>query len=299
VNSNYIIEKARREASQASLFRNKDNALAVPTHLLNSKSTGVKHVSQGMLEDHQRKQRPQQSPPQPPRAAVNVRQVPVQTSSAQPTNHASNTSLLDREQRLRDLTSGRKPAPRETPASSTDQATKNTSLEREQRLRNLTSGKKELTAESRAPREMIPSSSNKRKFDDSDLDSDEELTQRPTKSSRPKTSLVPSSATSTRPQVPTDRPKPKQPLMRTVKVSQLTRGRSPVPAPEASAPEASAPEASTPEANKLHRSQPLKHTSISPPNSRTASPAGVKLQRKKKEIDIFMRPKKRPEARLF
>ena len=49
-----VIAKARREAKELSLFSARKSLLTTPTHQLSGKATQIRHVPQGMLEDHRR-----------------------------------------------------------------------------------------------------------------------------------------------------------------------------------------------------------------------------------------------------
>jgi hypothetical protein len=277
VNSKFIMDKARREAAQNSLFRNKNNALALPTHLLNSRSSKVKNVPQGVLEDYQRQQRPQTKSAQPEKPEV------TGTSGGQDRNK----QFMAREQRLRDLAGGRKPTPmkvQETSSSHAPQkatanesrtvtntpaaAQKPATIERRAIIVRKSPNKTTLLTRHQAP-ESFNSSPKKRKLDDEDW-----ISPPPKKSTGRAGTPVPSSSTTTVAQVHTG--SPSEPLVKSVEGS---RSLSP-PAHPFSPPEVLA-----------RRRSPLSLGKSPQPS------LGFIRKKQKKEVNIFM-PPKRPERKF-
>ncbi|MCJ1368509.1 hypothetical protein MMC16_007653 [Acarospora aff. strigata] len=98
-----VLEKARREAREMSLFSARKTLLATPTHKLNDKATQVRNAPQGLLAQHKKPVAPaytNHTPKAPPIVA------PRKSSSS--TAAAASTTAVERERRLKAFTTGTK-----------------------------------------------------------------------------------------------------------------------------------------------------------------------------------------------
>ena len=102
-----VLEKARREAREMSLFSARKTLLATPTHKLNDKASQVRNVPQGLLDDHKRPTTLSYAnhTPKPPTIFA-----PRRSSAAanSPTPSAAGMTDAERERRLKAFTTGTK-----------------------------------------------------------------------------------------------------------------------------------------------------------------------------------------------
>ncbi|KAI9873763.1 MAG: hypothetical protein M1830_010627 [Pleopsidium flavum] len=96
-----VLEKARREAREMSLFSVRKTILATPTHKLNNKATQVRNAPQGLLEEHKRPAAPSymNQSPKPPMVFA-PRRNNVVSNPETPTT----TDPTERERRLKAFT---------------------------------------------------------------------------------------------------------------------------------------------------------------------------------------------------
>ena len=112
-----VLEKARREAREMSLFSAKKSLLATPTHKLNGKATQVRNVPQGLVDEHRRAPVPNYLSPSPRPTTVIA---PRKRSAAGETKTQSTMTTEERERRLRALKAqgSSKEVPLQVPARS-------------------------------------------------------------------------------------------------------------------------------------------------------------------------------------
>ena len=94
-----VIDKARREAKEMSLFSARKSILAVPTHKLVDKATHVRSAPQGLVEDHRRPAVYADPPPKPTAIIVPRKRTVTGELKAPDT-----VTMEEREKRLRALT---------------------------------------------------------------------------------------------------------------------------------------------------------------------------------------------------
>jgi len=95
-----VLDKARREARELSLFSAKKSILAIPTHKLNSKATQIRTAPQGLVEEHRRPAAPLDSNPKKTTViAPKRRNAPEHSSSP-----STGMTFEERERRLKALT---------------------------------------------------------------------------------------------------------------------------------------------------------------------------------------------------
>ena len=96
-----VLEKARREAREMSLFSAKKSLLATPTHKLNGKATQVRNVPQGLVDEHRRAPAPNYLSPNPRSATIIA---PRKRRGIDEIKTQSTMTTEERERRLRALT---------------------------------------------------------------------------------------------------------------------------------------------------------------------------------------------------
>lgn len=98
-----VLEKARREAREMSLFSVRKTILATPTHKLNNKATQVRNAPQGLLDEHKKPTTPSylNHIPKPPMIFAPRKSSVASTSKAPTTTGTTDT---ERERRLKAFT---------------------------------------------------------------------------------------------------------------------------------------------------------------------------------------------------
>ncbi|MCJ1473393.1 hypothetical protein MMC13_002044 [Lambiella insularis] len=100
-----VLDKARREARELSLFSAKRSLLTTPTHKLSSKATQIHHAPQALVDEHRR-------PPAPtymePNAKPMMIYAPRKHSTPRGALSPNGIEFEEREKKLRALTVGRK-----------------------------------------------------------------------------------------------------------------------------------------------------------------------------------------------
>ncbi|KZF24529.1 hypothetical protein L228DRAFT_281593 [Xylona heveae TC161] len=105
-----VMEKARREAREMSLFSVRKSVLATPTHRLSDKATQVRHVPRGMLDEHRRPTTPRYNDPSTASDAKPAMiYAPRRGSVARSGASAGGTGMTseERERRLRAVAQGK------------------------------------------------------------------------------------------------------------------------------------------------------------------------------------------------
>lgn len=107
VTGKVVLEKARREAREMSLFSARKTVLATPTHKLNDKASQVRNAPQGLLDEHKR--------PAGPSYASHASKPPMifaprrsSAASKSPTTSTASMTNEERERRLKAFTAGNK-----------------------------------------------------------------------------------------------------------------------------------------------------------------------------------------------
>jgi len=98
-----VLDKARREARELSLFTAKKSVLATPTHKLNDKATHIRSAPQGLVEEHRRPVVPLAKDSTPKKTTVIAprRRNAAEQSSSSPSR---SMTLEERERRFKALT---------------------------------------------------------------------------------------------------------------------------------------------------------------------------------------------------
>ena len=97
-----VLEKARREARELSLFSARKSLLATPTHKLTGKASQVRTAPQGLLDDHKRPAMPMYADPN---ARPTTIVAPRRRSTVDNVKPPVGPSVQDREARLKSITS--------------------------------------------------------------------------------------------------------------------------------------------------------------------------------------------------
>lgn len=102
-----VLEKARREAREMSLFSARKTLLATPTHKLSDKASQIRNAPQGLLDEHKRPAAPTYANPTPKPPTIFA---PRRSSAAArtPSTGAAGMADAERERRLRAFTTGTK-----------------------------------------------------------------------------------------------------------------------------------------------------------------------------------------------
>ncbi|MCJ1249238.1 hypothetical protein MMC30_006461 [Trapelia coarctata] len=96
-----VLDKARREARELSLFSARKSILATPTHKLNTKATQIRSAPQGLVEEHRRPPAPRDSSPKKTTVIAPRRRNAAEQSSSSP---STGMTFEERERRLKALT---------------------------------------------------------------------------------------------------------------------------------------------------------------------------------------------------
>ena len=96
-----VLDKARREARELSLFSARNGRLGTPTHKLNNKATQIHHVPRGLLEEHRRPPPPEYVIPGPKPTTIIA---PRKRTLTAGTGAAVGVTNEEREKRLRAFT---------------------------------------------------------------------------------------------------------------------------------------------------------------------------------------------------
>lgn len=102
-----VLEKARREAREMSLFSARKTLLATPTHKLNDKASQVRNAPQGLLDEHKRPAAPSYGNHIPKRPTIFAPRRFSATAQTATTSAAGMTDA-ERERRLKAFTTGTK-----------------------------------------------------------------------------------------------------------------------------------------------------------------------------------------------
>ena len=101
-----VIDKARREARELSLFSARKSLLATPTHKLSNKATQIRSVPQGLVDEHRRVPIPNYTESSPRITMIIAPRKRVAANEATPSGRIT---FEDREKRLRAITNPGKP----------------------------------------------------------------------------------------------------------------------------------------------------------------------------------------------
>lgn len=102
-----VLDKARKEAREMSLFSARKTVLATPTHKLNDKASQIRNAPQGLLDEHKRPAALSYGNPAPKAPTIFAPRRSSATGKS-PSTGAAGMTDAERERRLRALTTGTK-----------------------------------------------------------------------------------------------------------------------------------------------------------------------------------------------